>query len=445
MTNILFIIADDQRPDTIGPDSQFPVHTPNLDQLALEGTEFIRHYCTTPICTPARAEVLTGQHSYANQVRWFGQPIRPGLPLMPGILQEAGYHTIHVGKWHNDGHPRDKGYDVVRRAMHDSGLDYRQHGHTMEWEENGRKIRGHSTELFCDAAIEEVTNAPDSKPWFCYLALHSPHDPFQAPKEFLPKDMPLPNSFMPVHPYDNGDLTIRDELLLPIPRKPEAVCEYRRQYAGMIQHHDHHLGRIFDYLRNSGQIENTLIVFTSDHGLAVGDHGLLGKENMYEHSIRVPCVMRGPGIESAKTVHELTHHTDFLKAVKSATRSDGSPIEIDTHPFICCGFTSPDPQADKPLRETQRAIVTQNWKLVWYPHNDTLLLYHLTNDPAEVDNLLEPWRTIQYPLYGYTAPYSREDIHSTAADLIKKMTDWAVKNDDPLAGKMAELPNFFGP
>ncbi|MEX0325235.1 MAG: sulfatase-like hydrolase/transferase [Puniceicoccaceae bacterium] len=436
--NILFLIMDDQRPDTLGPDSRFPVHTPNLDRLCAEGTRFDRHYVTTPICTPGRAEVLTGHHSYRNGVRWFGQPIKADLPLLPHVLQSAGYHTIHVGKWHNDGHPRDKGFDCVRRAMHDSRLPYGEHGHTMEWEEEGQMTQGHSTEMFCDAAIQEIKTAPENKPWFCYLALHSPHDPFQAPDEFLPDAGTLPDNFMPIYPWDNGDLTIRDELLLPFPRKPEAVREYRSRYAGMIQHHDHHLGRIFEHLRSTGEWDRTIVVFTSDHGLAVGDHGLLGKENMHEHSCRVPFVVCGPGIQAGRVETQLTHHTDFMPTLchlagMEAPVTDGLNLaRKHSRDFICCGFTSPDPNPQKPLRETQRMAVTGQWKYIWYPQSNHRALYDLEGDPNETDNLLSGWRQTDYPLYGYTPPETAPDAKSIADELHSRLCDWGRKNGDPL-------------
>lgn len=436
--NILFLIMDDQRPDTLGPDSAFPVSTPHLDQLRAEGTTFERHYVTTPICTPGRAEVLTGRHSYNNGVRWFGQPIRPELPLLPRVLKEGGYHTIHVGKWHNDGHPREKGYHRVRREMHDSLLPYKENGHTMEWEEEGRRARGHSTEMFCDAAIEEMTEAPEDRPWFCYLALHSPHDPFQAPEEFLPAVGHLPENFMPVYPRDNGDMTIRDELLLPFPRKPEEVREYRRQYAGMIQHHDFHLGRLFAHLRATGEWDNTLVVFTSDHGLAVGDHGLLGKENMHEHSCRIPCILRGPGIEKEKSVQRLTHHVDFFPTLCeiagiAAPPGDGTSLfDEKGREFLCSGFTSPDPDPEKPFRETQRMIVTEEWKFIRYPISGHTALYHLARDPAEADNLLAGWRRHPDPRWNYRPPIAEDHLHSVTEDLRERLAAWGARNNDPL-------------
>ena len=440
---------DDQRPDTLGEDSAFPVKTPNLDSLCREGTRFNRHYVTTPICTPGRAEILTGCHSYHNGVRWFGQSVNSGLPLMPRVFQNAGYHTIHVGKWHNDGHPRDKGYNRVRRAMHDSQLPYSQYGHIMEWEENNQVFRGHSTEMFCNAAIEEIGSSPENVPWFCYVALHSPHDPFQAPVEFLPDSLNLPDNFMPVYPWDNGDLSIRDELLLPHPRKRTEVREYRRQYAGMIQHHDFHLGRLFQSLRESGNWEDTIVVFTSDHGLAVGDHGLLGKENMHEHSCRVPTVMRGPGIPAGKTHENLTHHVDFLPTLATLAgipepEGDGQSLfSLTTREFICCGFTSPDTDPDLPLRETQRMIVTNEWKLLWYPISGYKALYHLPSDPCESDNLLAGWRLNSYPLYQYVPPFSESSINQVCLRLASSLSLWASRNNDPMAGELTDLSRSF--
>ena len=138
----------------------------------------------------------------------------------------------------------------------------------------------------------------------CYVALTSPHDPRTPPppydRLYDPTKIPLPKNFYPIHPFDNGDLNVRDEQLLPTPRTPEAIKKEIALYYGMISEMDAQVGRILVTLEKEGLMENTLIVFAGDNGLAVGQHGLLGKQNLYEHSIRVPMIFSGPGIPKNK-------------------------------------------------------------------------------------------------------------------------------------------------
>ena len=213
--NVLIILTDDQRNDTIGALGNPHIHTPNLDELVHRGFAFEKQFCTTPICTPARAEILTGCNSFTNRVPWFGMPINSELTLLPQAFQDAGFHTIHVGKWHNDGHPRDKGYARTRRVFPADNLN--NSGHWMRFNEDGVEVEGHSIELFTEAAIEELAVAPTDRPWFCYLAHFAPHDPHDCPPPFDTMydaaSMPLYPNHMPEHPIDNGAMTIRDELL----------------------------------------------------------------------------------------------------------------------------------------------------------------------------------------------------------------------------------------
>ncbi len=452
--NVLFVIMDDQQAHSLegfaGPRPQ----SPHCNALVQRGTSFRNAFVTTPICTPARAEVLTGCHSFHNDTPWFGHSINPALTLMPRHFQTHGYHTIHCGKWHNDGHPRDKGYDRVRRSMYQDWItDSPEHRHMQAYRENGQLIHGHSTELFTDALIEELDQAPADKPWFAYIGYYSPHDPFECPPPFdryyEPDSVPLPENFMPQAPWDNGDMTIRDELLLPWPRTQQAIGQYRAQYWAMITHHDHHIGRLLAWLEKSGQTQNTIVVFTGDHGLAVGSHGLLGKENMYDHSCKIPWVMSGPGIAQGRFIDDLVSNCDIFPTLCSACGLAIPPSVLDGvdqsgylregtglgREFVVHAFQSPGPQT-KILRYTQRAIRTRDWKLMVYPLTYRCELYHLASDPLELVNLLEPWRMQPDPRWKYLPTMPPEQVVTTAAQLYEQLKQWQQANNDPALAQM---------
>jgi len=468
--NVLFIIMDDQRADTLGLINNPLIQTPNLDRIAKGGTVFTQTFVTVPICAPGRAEVLTGCNSFTNHVLWFGIPINPELTLMPEAFREAGYHTGFVGKWHNDGHPRDKGFERTRRCF-GKDLVAPQEGHIFTFEENAKRVRGHSTELFTDALLEELAEAPADKPWFMYVGYHSPHDPFECPEPYQSMydtpDFPLPDNFMPEHPFDNGDMTIRDELLMPFPRSQEAVRQYRARYYGMITHHDHHIGRILDRLEEQGVLENTIVVFTGDHGLAVGSHGLLGKENMYDHSTRIPLMMMGPGIAKGQTVPALSCNTDIFPTLCTLagipvpeTVRDGKPLisaedggavtkgrdsvfsafRSTLHPGLYA-FLGSDPldgehvirQGGKRLHDTQRMVRTETHKLCYYPLISKFQLFDLQEDPQELHDLLQVWRMIgREKPWPFQPMNAAETVLSVAEELREKMLRHMEANGDPV-------------
>lgn len=463
--NVLFILSDDQRFDTIGALGNPHIYTPNLDALAQRGVAFRRNFCTTPICTPARAEILTGRQSFANQVPWFGMPINPELTLLPRCFADAGYHTIHVGKWHNDGHPRDKGYAVTRRVGYMDNLnDYNTYGHIMRFAEEGGEVEGHATELFTDAALEELAQAPGDRPWFCYLSYTAPHDPHDSPEPFAsmydPAQMPLLANFMPEHPFDNGDMLIRDELLETWPREQAAMRRYRARYYGIISHLDHHIGRLLGQLRLSGALDNTVIVFTGDQGLAIGSHGLLGKESMYDHSISSPLLISGPGVPAGGRSQALVHHVDLyptLCALTGVARPASAGDGFDLGPLmrgevasvreqVFCEFYSPESKTSG-MRWTQRAVRTSRWKLTWYPLHGRCQLFDLQYDPHELVDLLVPWRR---RLRAYVAEgsfmwspdkwaprdvrpqYTADEIAAVCADLHARLLAEMKRTGDPL-------------
>lgn len=463
--NVLFIVSDDHRYDTIGALGNHLINTPNLDRLCDRGAAFYRHFCTTPICTPARAEILTGRDSFANGVPWFGMPINPSLTLLPQTMKAGGYMTLHVGKWHNDGHPRDKGYDATTCVHPQDNLnDYGEHGHIMRFEEGVRFREGHSSEVMTDAAIDLLATADNDKPWFLYLGYAAPHDPHMSPEPFAsmydPAQLPLPPNYMPEHPFDNGDMVIRDELLENWPRAQEAIRRYVARYYGIISHLDWNIGRLLGALEARGQLDNTIVVFTGDQGLAAGSHGLLGKENMYDHSIAAPLILAGPGIRAGVRSSAMSHHVDLFPTICDLTGVSLPDSASDGHSLlpvlngeaarvrdeVLCEFYSPE-EPGQQMRHTQRAIRTERWKLTWFPLSERCQLFDLARDPAELVDLLAPWRIRRrnaessgasvwtkdtWAAVDLYPPYDHEEIKRVTADLRERLNRAMVRQGDPL-------------
>jgi choline-sulfatase len=236
-------------------------------------------------------------------------------------LKRAGYRTYFTGKWHIQAKVQDA-FDVVQDvrpgmpATVEASYNRPLEGMPDLWNSADPTLGGywengkHLSEITADVAISFLKQAqaqPD--PFFMYVAFNAPHDPRQASQEFLdryPVDaQPVPPNFMPEYPEKDSigcDPKLRDEKLLPFPRTPYAVQVHRREYFAMITHLDEQIGRIMAALEASGKARNTWVVFTADHGLAVGQHGLVGKQNMYDHSLRVPFIVVGPEVQSGQRI-----------------------------------------------------------------------------------------------------------------------------------------------
>ncbi len=420
--NIVFFFADDQRFDTIAALGNSQIQTPNLDQLVKSGTTFTHAHipCGTSgaVCMPSRAMLHTGRTLFHLDRE--GQSIPEDHVLLGETLQQAGYRTFGTGKWHNG--PRafarsfTDGAEIFFGGMQDHwNVPAHSFDPSGEYSSRTKKINNcmldsaesefisdhvvagkHSSELFCEAAADFIRGYTDSSPFFTYISFMAPHDPRSMPREFRemydPSGIELPENFMAHHPIEYGNTDCRDELLAPYPRTPEVTKRHIAEYYAMITHLDHQIGLVLKALKDKGALENTVIVFAGDNGLALGQHGLFGKQSNYEHSIRVPFIISGPSVPSGE-------------------RRDAYMYLLDIYPTLCdlVGIETPDSVdgvSFKPILDDAEAVTRENlyfaytnkirsvkdrrYKLIEFVHEGkkTPLLFDLEKDPFEMANLI---------------------------------------------------------
>ncbi len=424
--NILFLFADDQRFNTINVLGNREIITPNLDALARSGTVFSNAYImggqSAAVCMPSRAMLWTGRTLF--NLERMGAVIPENHTMLGEAMRQAGYNTFATGKWHNGPAAYNRcfgaGDEILFGGMGDHFKTYLNHYHADGNYPDAKKVfwpkavsglpdtevnliydhvsEGvHSSEVFRRAAVDYLEQYKNNTPFLMYVSFMAPHDPRNMPKEYLnmydPGGISLPENFLPEHPFDNGELKIRDEVLEEWPRTPEAVRRHIAAYYAMITHLDVQIGNILDALKRAGQYENTIIVFSGDNGLALGQHGLMGKQNVYEHSVHVPLIFSGPGIPAGE-------------------RRDAFCYLYDIYPTLCELSGLPVPESVQGMslvpaiensgyktRESmfyayknyQRAVRTDRWKMILYnvKGRKTTQLFDLVNDPWETKNLAD--------------------------------------------------------
>ena len=374
--NILFLFTDDQRADTIAALGNPVIKTPNLDSLARTGFSFRNAYClggnSGAVCTPSRNMLLSGKTYF----RWTGQQAPPTPPNFPLSMKDAGYETYHEGKKGNTAINLQALFEI-NKYLPDDEQD-RKDG------EPGREIVDH--------AISFLKTRKISRPFFMYLAFANPHDPRVAAPKYLdlydPARIPLPRNFLPVHPFDNGEMTIRDELLAPWPRTEAEIKRQLREYYAVITGLDYHIGRLLTTLRQQGLMENTVIIFSSDQGLAMGSHGLMGKQNLYDAGMKVPLIFSGPGIPTGRS-DALVYLHDIYPTVCELI---GTPVPsgldgVSFAPVLRQKASESRDSVFFSYLAVQRAIRDRDWKLIRYPQINRTQLFDLKNDPDEIRDL----------------------------------------------------------
>jgi arylsulfatase A-like enzyme len=250
----------------------------------------------------------------------------------------------------------------------------------------------HACETFAEAVIAFVREASDA-PYLAYLPFDGPHDPHIVPDDFPekydPDRLPLPANFLPQHPFDNGEMVIRDEVLLPWPRTPADVRGMLAEYYRYITYLDLLIGRVIDAVDASPRAKDTFIVFAADSGVARGSHGLIGKQNLYEHSMRVPLIIAGPGVPAGRRSAAMCYLFDVLPTlgamcgVKAPATSEGRDFSAVLRDPSRPGR----PSLMFAYRDVQRAVRDERWKLIRYPQIDRTQLFDLAADPDETRDL----------------------------------------------------------
>ncbi len=397
--NVLFLFADDQRADTIAAHGNTHIRTPNLDRLARSGVSFRNNYIfggnSGAVCMPSRAMLMSGK-------TWFHLKTETleGARLMPEVLGESGYATFATGKWHNGTGSFLRAFQRGRNVMfggmsnhlevpvRDIGPDGK-----LTAQRTGEKF---SSELFADSTIDFLNTRDRAKPFFAYCAFTAPHDPRMPPlparEEYYRRLPPLPVNFRPQLGFDNGMMRGgRDENLAAWPRTESIIRDQLAEYYGMITHLDQQIGRILAALDQSGEASNTIVIYAADNGLALGSHGLLGKQNVFEHSMRTPLMISGPGIPRNESVTAFTYLLDLFPTLCDVLRlSAPQGLEGDSlRPLWEKKKIAVRDSVFLPFLDIQRAVRDQRWKLIAYPKLGHLQLFDLKNDPYEMNNVVD--------------------------------------------------------
>ncbi len=378
--NVLFILADDFRQDCIAAWGNPHIKTPNLDQLSARGMSFTHAYTmgsmSSAVCTPSRTMILTGLSLFHIPAKVTAEK---NYALWPKAMAAGGYETFHLGKKGNSFVP---GMEAFQTCLYTTDMGADGHHET-------------ASQITADRVIEFLRTRKTERPFFVYYAPPVPHDPRVAPKEFMdlydPAKIPLPARFKPFHPFDNGEMTVRDEMLAPHPRTPEIVRRHLADYYACVTCFDHHVGRIIAALKAFKQFDNTIIVFAGDNGLSLGDHGLLGKQNVYElGGMHVPLLIAGPGIPHGKT-GAFTYLHDIFPTVCDLT---GTPIPPQVEgksqvPVIMGKVARVRDYMFNQFKTFQRSLRDDRWKIIRYPHVNVTQLFDLQSDPNELNNLAD--------------------------------------------------------
>lgn len=419
--NVLLIVTDDQRYDTIHGLGNDDIITPHLDALVHEGTACRNAYIpcglTGAVCMPSRAMLHTGKGLFS--IYGNGETIPICDTLLGECLRGNGYHAFGTGKWHN-GPPSftrsfDEGTNAFFSGMWDhwnvpvcrydpSGqydnvvnfvMDFYHSHDTTQIHCDEFKPGVHSSTLLADSTIEFIDRYDGKKPFFCYTAFLAPHDPRTMPKKYLDmyagRPVALPRNFMTEYPVSYGEMDVRDETLAPYPRTSKRIVSELTDYYAMITHLDDEIGRIVGALKERGFYDDTLIILCGDNGLGMGSHGFMGKQNHFEHSVKVPLVFVGPGIPRDHVVDAKLFLYDVFPTICDLL-GVSVPSSVEGRSFKRCLF-SDDGHRDElyfAYGASIRSLRCGAFKLSEYLDKEgrrSTLLFDIEHDPDELHDL----------------------------------------------------------
>lgn len=422
--NILFIVTDDHRPDGARALGNPDLMTPNLDRLIRRGASFTGVYNAgsdePTVDNSSRAMLLTGQTCAHLPKSFYTAPTgktsgeaENSAVTFPQYFRKYGYQTYAVGKWPNSKTSFQASFaggdNLFFEEMHAAkeGGHLRPMLHHFDAKgayrpESRFKALGHSSAVFASAAIsflDKQSPNKNNKPFLLYVSFTAPHDPFQPPaswaERYVPASLRLPENFRPQPLFDTGEMTVRDEQRLVRPLQPSAVQAEMAKYYASISDIDEQIGRILQTLEINGLTENTLVVWCSDNGLMLGQQGLMGKQNLYEPSVRVPLVMAGPGVRRNLRPDALCYLHDVFPTLCQLAKLP-LPTRLDGQSFASL-LDGKEKQHRKqvllayrpPLQQAVRTA--DGWKLVQYrvKNQTTEQLFDLRQDPSELRDLSE--------------------------------------------------------
>lgn len=442
--NIVFLFADDMTYHAVRALGNMEIQTPNLDRLVNGGTTFTHAYNMGgwhgAICVASRTMLMSGKSLWRSRESETAWRDRDSLAMQQSwgrIMAHHGYNTYMSGKWHVAA-PADIVFDQARhirpgmppdawpkrsKEQKEAIANYQSNGVDLKtvmpngyhrpndenddsWTPSDTSKGGfwkggkHWSEVLKDDALDYIADATSKDdPFFMYLAFNAPHDPRQAPQEFVDmyprKQITPPANWLPEYPYkdDMGNSPgLRDEALAPYPRTEYAIQTHISEYYAIITHLDAQIGKILDALEASGKMDNTYVFFSADHGLAVGHHGLIGKQNMYDHSVRVPLMVMGPGIPAGQTLDSDVYLQDVM-ATSLELAGIAKPGFVEFNSFLAQAKGTATKGAYDAIYgayvDLQRMVRKDGFKLIVYPKINRIRLFDLTEDPLEMNDLAE--------------------------------------------------------
>lgn len=428
--NVLFLFADDQRADAIGAFNP-AVKTPNIDKIVERGFTFANAYVlganVGAVCTPSRNMLLSGTAYF----RYAGTPeqMKATKNLAPAdgpnfarAFKDAGYQTYHHGKKGNTALAIQATFEINKYLKNDEA----------------ERMSGEPGKEISDEAItflRERTTAKEARPFFMYLAYANPHDPRVAHEPYMAQydraKIPLPKNYRPQHPWNIGSNTIRDEKLAPWPRTPDEVRKHLHDYYAVMTCLDGYIGKVLATLTELGLDKNTIVVWSADHGLAMGSHGLMGKQSVYDAAYKAPLIFAGPGIAHGQS-DALCYLLDILPTALDLA-GGVAPKGIDglsLKPVIEGKAKGVRDSLFLSYLDFQRAVRDERWKLILFPKIGKRELFDLASDPDEMKNLADD-------------PTQAPRIESLTA----KLRDWqrCLGDTAPLAVEKPEPAEFVPP
>jgi arylsulfatase A-like enzyme len=464
--NVVFVLCDDLRWDCLGIAGHLHLKTPNIDRIAKEGVYFKNAFCTTSLCSPSRASILSGLYAHSHGIvdNFTEYPVN--MASFPKQLQAGGYETAYIGKYHmgeeNDG----------KRPGFDYFVTHKGQGKYFDTEfnidgNNRRVVKGYYTHVVTDMALEWIKK-PRQKPFMLMLGHKAPHS-FYVPE---PKYAQVFDDVKVEYPKSAFQLDDKPDwfkirldtwhgIYGPLfdfrnkfpDRRPEAVKDFAamtRAYWATIRSVDDSVGRLYEALKAAGQLDSTVFVFAGDNGLLNGEHGMVDKRTMHEASIRVPLVVRYPGLTPAnkpRTVDKMVLHVDLapslldLCGVEPLKNIHGKSwrklAASDSTGWRTSWFYEYNYEKQFPYTPNVRGVRTDEWKYIRYPHGDggpdrhKAELYHIAADPEESKNLIDDPRHVA-------------KVKELQTELARLMKETGIEKDTiPLDGGIKnELPDF---